>query len=198
MTAALTPESIANLDPMEFKSITVGGRTFVVPEATTYRQDIAAMDVTDQADLESLFATVEKGKTTFETFNRKLLLHLYRKDLLFKAMAALLVEEGVPWTKERARANEVFFEENDSEDEKVAMAPAVAKVLLHFFVQGLESGKISLNYFRDGDDEPSQPSPSPSAGPTPSASGDPASASSPTTTPRRSKRSSTGRSAKGA
>lgn len=139
-----TPDAVDTINFDEETRVQLSdGRTFKITEATTSRQDMWVMTRLDRAGLEAISQTYNTPEKLDE-MAVKLVEEAYEKGLLYEILAGILVEEGVKWTQESAKANAEYFADLSNPGDKAAIQGPVASILLLYFASGLASRMTSL------------------------------------------------------
>ncbi len=120
------------------------GRVFRSSTATTARQDMWVMSRLDHVGLEAM-ASGHKSEEELAETGLRLIRAAYDKDELYEIIAGLLVEDGVKWTQDGARANAAYFADLTDADDKMLLAGPIASLLLMYFFSGLASAPTSPN-----------------------------------------------------
>jgi hypothetical protein len=117
--------------------ITVAGRTFRASTSTTFKQDIYVMSLVTDSGLEDIATKFKAGNFDIDVVAQQIIIQAFTRGKLFELLGAVMEEEGVDWTIERAKANAEFFASLRASEDKVALRGSIVAVILGFFVSGL-------------------------------------------------------------
>lgn len=147
------------------EAVELGGRRFVRVENSTVRHDFWLMGQARKAGLNRIEA---KPGTTVEDFVDEILGRLMDSDLALVLLGGLLVPEGLDmkdWTPATAAEVTRHIELLTAKEDKDAVKPLTASMLIGFFRSGIASLKISHGSLTEGvEDGPEPSSPSENAG----------------------------------
>lgn len=172
-------------------AITVAGRTFRPVTRSTFEHQLYMMPLVRAAGLATA-GTEIKGAS--EADAEALLLKVIASRHTLDLLAGSLLEDGQEWSPEGADGTRAFFAAVTDPADIARLQGALVGLVASFF--GLAVSLPATSDTVSPAVAMSSSAPSPNAATTISASGDTSSAPSPAMTPRRSRRSSGGRSAK--
>jgi hypothetical protein len=119
------------------------GRIFKITEATSSRQDMWVMTRLDKAGLETIAAKYN-SPDKLDEMAVKCVEAAYENGTLYEILAGILVEDGVKWTQDRARANAEYFSDLTNKEDKAEIQGPIVSILMLYFASGLASTGTSL------------------------------------------------------
>jgi hypothetical protein len=139
-------------------AVGLGGKRFVRVENSTVRHDFWLMAQARKAGLNRIEA---KAGGTVEDFVDEILGRLLDSDMVFVLLGGLLVPEGLDmkdWTPKVAEDVSRHLELLTSQEDKEAIKPLTASMLIGFFRSGIASLRTSQPSSPEGSQEndPSQ------------------------------------------
>lgn len=123
--------------------LTIQGRKFL-QESPTFEQELYIMQQVMDAGLDQATLTLDPSGDDLEPKVKRLILQAYKSGILFKLMAALVVEEGRDWTPELAEEQARLFASVRDPEDKKQLQPALVGGLLAFFESSVNSGETFL------------------------------------------------------
>lgn len=123
--------------------LTIQGRTFI-QESPTFEQEMYIMQQVVEAGLDGAPLQLDPSGKDLETKVKSVIVQAFKAGILFRLMAALVVEEGRPWTVELAEEQARLFASVTDPEDKKQLQPALVGGLLAFFESSGSSGATFL------------------------------------------------------